>query len=109
MSFQPTPLNVTTLLVVALAVAAMYLLMRGRHDSNLPLLFYSAVLMMVSSSDRTIDNFLLIAGLATALTLRFEFMSKGFTKFVSFMTVATMSLITVSFLDQIFGNGMLFL
>ena len=108
MPFQPTPLNVTTLLVVALAFAAMFLLARGRHDSNLPLLFYSAVLMMVSSSDRTVSSTLLIAGLATALMLRFEFMSKGFTKFMTYLTMGAMSLIVLSFLDQVFGSGTLF-
>lgn len=108
MSFQPTPLNVTTILVVALALAAIYLLMRGHHDSNLPLLFYSAVLVMVSSSDRTINSFVLMAGLATALTLRFEFMSKGFTKLMTCLTVGAMSLVVASFLDQIFGSGTMF-
>ncbi len=108
MAFQPTPLNVTTLLVVALAVAAVFLVIRGRHDSNLPLLFYSATVMLVTSSDRTINGTLLIIGLATALTLRFEFMSKGFSKFMAFLTVATMSLINIAFLDQVFGYGTIF-
>ncbi len=35
MDFQGTPLNMTTLLVVALAVVAIVFLLRKRYDSNL--------------------------------------------------------------------------
>ena len=44
MYFDATPMNMTILLVVALAIIAIVLLSRGRYDSNLPLLYYSAAL-----------------------------------------------------------------
>jgi len=108
MSFQATPLNVTTMLVVVLAGVALFLLMRGRHESNMPLIFYSAAVMLVTSSDRSVNSYLLYTGLAFALLLRFEFMSKGFAKFMSVLCVATISLISLQFLDQIFGDGTMF-
>ncbi len=52
MYFDATPMNMTILLVVALAIIAIVLLSRGRYDSNLPLLYYSAALAVSVLSDR---------------------------------------------------------
>ena len=108
MDFQATPLNVTTMLVVTLAVVALILLSKGRWDSNLPLMFYSATLILITTTDRTLNIYLLYSGIALSLILRFEFMGKGFTKFIGFLTISAIGLAAVSFLDQIFGSGTLF-
>jgi hypothetical protein len=108
MVFDPTPMNMTTMLVVVLAVVALILLVRGRHDSNLPLLFYSATFVLSSLTDRTVSSYLLYPGIASALVLRFEFMSKGFAKFISFIVIVMISLAALAFLDQVFGDGTLF-
>lgn len=52
MYFDATPMNMTILLVVALAVIAIVLLSKGRYDSNLPLLYYSAALSLSVLTDR---------------------------------------------------------
>jgi hypothetical protein len=107
MDFQATPLNITTILVIALAVIALIYLCRGRYDSNLPLLFYSATLLLTTLTDRSLNAYLLYSGIALALVLRFEFMGKGFAKFINVLTTAAIGLIVLSFLDQVFGDGTL--
>jgi len=107
MDFQATPLNITTLLVIVLAVIALTYLFRGRYDSNLPLLFYSAALLLTSLTDRSVNVYLLYSGITLALILRFEFMGKGFSKFINVLTTFAIGLIVLSFLDQVFGDGTL--
>ena len=107
MDFQATSLNITTLLVVALAVVALIYLFRGRYDSNLPLLFYSATLLLTTLTDRSLNAYLLYSGIALALVLRFEFMGKGFAKFINVLTTSAISLVVLAFLDQVFGDGTL--
>ena len=105
MYFDPTPLNMTTMLVVALAVISLTFLFRGRYDSNLPLLFYAAAMALSSMTDRTLNVYLLYSGVAFALVLRFEFMGKGFTKFVGYLNIFAIFLIVADFFDQVFNDG----
>jgi hypothetical protein len=108
MYFDATPLNLTALLVVALAVIAVVYLAKGHYTSNLPLLFYAAALIMTSMTDRSVNIWVLYIGLAFALILRFEFMGTGFTKFIAVLTSSAIGLAALAYLDQIFGNGTLF-
>ena len=105
MYFDATPANMTILLVVALAIIAIVFLVRGRYDSNIPLLYYGAALAVNGFGDGNLSPYLLYSGIAFALILRFEFMGKGFTKFIGFMTAVAMGLTVVVFLDQVFGDG----
>jgi hypothetical protein len=105
MSFDATPLNITTLLVCALAFAALTFLLKGRYDSNLPLLFYVATVALTTTTDRTLNTYLLYSGIVFALLLRFEFMGKGFTKFIGIMNSSAIGLILLSFFDDMFGDG----
>jgi hypothetical protein len=105
MYFDPTPTNMTILLVVALAIVAIVLLSRGRYDSNLPLLYYGAALMLSTATDQGLSPVLLYSGIACALILRFEFMGKGFTKFIGFVNSIAIGLTILAFLNQVFGDG----
>jgi len=105
MSFDATPLNITTILVSALAVVALSFLMKGRYDSNLPLLFYAATLALTTMTDRSLNSYLLYSGIAFALVLRFEFMGKGFAKFVGILNSFAICLILITFFDQMFSDG----
>jgi hypothetical protein len=105
MDFQGTPLNMTTLLVVALAVVAVFFVVRKRYDSNLPLMFYAAALVFTNLTDRGVNPFLLYTGLAFALLLRFEFMNPGFAKVVAFFSTASTCIIIWVFLAEVFGDG----
>jgi hypothetical protein len=105
MYFDATPMNMTIILVVALAIIAIFLLSRGRYDSNVPLLYYSAALALSVMTDRGLPLILLYSGIAFALVLRFEFMGKGFTKFVGVVNSIAMGLTVVVFLNDVFGDG----
>ena len=105
MYFDATPMNMTILLVVALAIIAIVLLSRGRYDSNLPLLYYSAALAVSVLTDRGLPLILLYSGIAFALVLRFEFMGKGFTKFIGVANSIAMGITALVFLNEVFGDG----
>jgi hypothetical protein len=88
MYFNATPTNFTELLVVCMALAAMFMLLRKRYDSNLPLLFYFLAVVFTNSADRQVNPAILYGGLAFCLLLRFEFMGSGISKLVAFMANA---------------------
>jgi hypothetical protein len=83
--FNATPTNMTELLVVALAVAAVIMLARKRYDSNLPLLFYFMAVVFTNAADRQVNPAILYGGLAFCLLLRFEFMGSSISKLVAFL------------------------
>jgi hypothetical protein len=105
MDFQGTPLNLTTILVAALAIAAVVMILRKRYDSNLPLLFYFVAVVFTNVSDRSINPFLLYSGLAFAMLLRFEFLNTGFGKIVAFFATGSMCVIIYVFLAEALGDG----
>jgi hypothetical protein len=100
------PLNLTTLLVVALAVLAVVVLLRKRYDSNLPLFFYFVAVLFTNLTDREINPYLLYSGLAFALLLRFEFLNQGFARVLAFFATGSMFLIILAFLADVFGPGL---
>jgi hypothetical protein len=93
MQFNATSLNVTEVLVIALAVVAAVLVMRKRYDSNLPLLFYLVLVLFNDSSQRGVNPYILYVGLILALLLRFEFMGGGVAKLVAILTAASLGVI----------------
>ena len=97
--------NISALLVVVLAIVAMFLLVKKRYDSNLPLLFYFVALVFTNMSEKSVNPYLLFIGLGFALLLRFEFMNAGFSKVVAFLATASMGLIVYVFLVEVFGSG----
>jgi hypothetical protein len=103
--FDANSLNITTLLVAALALVAMMLLMRKKYDSNLPLLFYFIAVIFTNMTDRSVNPYLMVVGLGLALLLRFEFMNPGFTKIVAGLTTTAMGVIVYVFLVEVFGSG----
>jgi len=102
MGFNATSLNVTEVLVMALALVAAVMVMRKRYDSNLPLLFYFALIVFSNATDREINPYLLYAGLMLAMLLRFEFMGGGFVKLVAFLTAASLAVIIFSMASEVF-------
>lgn len=105
MDFQGTSLNITTILLVALAAAAIFMLVRKRYESNLPLFFYFVALLFTNMTDRTVSPALMYVGLIFALLLRFEFMSPGFSKLIAFFATSSLTVIVWVFLAEIFGDG----
>jgi len=105
MYFDPTPANVTGMLVIALALVTIVFLMQKRYDSNLPLLFYFVSISFQSIADRQLNPYLMYSGLLLALTLRFEFMGKGVTKFVGFCTTTALIGIVWAMFSDIFFSA----
>jgi hypothetical protein len=106
MGFRDTPLNISTLLLVALAVVVMIVLIKKRYDTNLGLIFYLTVLIFTNTTDRELNPMLLYFGLVLALLLRFEFMGTFITKAVVFLELAALVMICWSFLIDVFGPGL---
>ena len=88
-----------------LAVVAMFLLIKKKYDSNLPLLFYFVAVVFTNLTDRSVNPYLLVVGIALALLLRFEFMNPGFTKVVAGFTTVSMGIMVWVFLAEVFGSG----
>jgi hypothetical protein len=86
MWFDATPINMTELLVVCLAIVSLIMLMKKRYDTNLPILFYSVAVTFTNTFDRPINPYIMYGSLAFALLLRFEFMNTTFAKAVAFLT-----------------------
>jgi hypothetical protein len=105
MDFQGTPLNMTELLVTALAFVATFMLVRKKYDSNLPLMFYFVALVFTNLTDRELHPILLYGGLAFALLLRFEFMNQGFARIVGFFATCTLGVTIYVMLHEVFGDG----
>ena len=105
MDFDASSLNITELLVAALAVVAIVLLMKKKYDSNLPLLFYFVALIFTNMSDRSVNPYLMVVGLGFALLLRFEFLNPGFTKVMAVLTTISLSVFVYVFLVEVFGSG----
>jgi hypothetical protein len=98
-----TSLDITTLLVVALAAISVVFMLRKRYDSNLPLLFYFVALVFSNATDREVNPYLLYAGLVFALLLRFEFLGQGVARLVMFLSTCSMCLIIWVYLAEVFG------
>jgi len=96
--------NLTALLVACLAVLTVIFLLRKRYDSNLPLLFYFIAITFTSAVDRPLNPFVLYSGLVLALLLRFEFMGKGFTKFIAFFATSALAVIIWEMVSDVFAT-----
>jgi hypothetical protein len=105
MIFDPTPTNMAEVLLLALAAWAGLVLWKRRLDSNLPLIFYLFLLAFRNATERTINIYLLCAGLGLVLLLRFEFLNSGFTKIVLMLEFLALGLITWTCVGHILGPG----
>lgn len=108
MNFEATPLNVTTMLLVAFSVYVLHFLAKKRLDSNLPLLFYIAILLYLRYSGRSLSPYLFAVGLILALMLRFEFLNPALTKVVLFLEMLAILGIAVKFTGDILGLRLLY-
>ena len=103
--FQPTPLNVANLLLIAFGVVVIALLAKEKHDTNLSLIFFGAMIAFVTFTTREIPPLLLYGGTAMALVVRFEFMNKSFTKFFAILLQLAIAAVIYVCLVEIFGPG----
>ena len=103
MEFKATPEGAVILLLVALAAVALGSLFKRQFESNLPLLFYCAVMVFMASTGRGMDAPLVLCGLIATLVLRFEFMNRRITKVVWLAAVVAVAGIMFQFVTEVFG------
>lgn len=102
MHFEPTAINFTTLVFIAFAVWTMTAVAAQKTDHNLPLTFYFITLAFNRSFDRGLNVDLLMIGAGVAALLRFEFLSKTFVKWFTYLEQVLLVLIIWNFLQVIF-------
>jgi hypothetical protein len=93
MYFKATPYTVTTALMAAFAFFVVYVRLKNWMDSNVPLFFYVAMIFYMRSVEGSVPIWLIIAGFALTLILRFEFMNPFLTKTVKFFELCALAVI----------------
>ncbi len=106
MYFDPTPINFTLLLVLALGVWAIHSASKQRPDANLPLIFYAVILIFNRLFESEMDVTLILGGIALASLVRFEFLNKAFIRWITYLEIAVMVMILWNGLGVIFGPGL---
>ena len=101
-----TPTDMTSLLIVALALVAVVFILKKKYDSNLPLFFYSIAVVFSNMTDDSVNPYLLYTGLAFALLLRFEFMNQRFAKVIAYFATGATLLVVWNFLSNVFGDSL---
>ncbi len=94
-------IDLTTLLMVALAAVVLWVLSKKKFDSNLPLMFYLGLVVFNHFTDRGVDQYLFGGGLILAMLLRFEFLNSAFSKMLMVLEMCAVVLIAYSFLAQV--------
>lgn len=85
--------SVTTALMAAFALFVIYTRLRNWLESNVPLLFYIALIAYMKAVDGSVPLWLSLAGLGCALLLRFEFINELLIKVVKFIEIAILAAI----------------
>ena len=86
-------LSVTTGLMAAFALFVVYTRLKNWLESNVPLLFYIALIIYMRAVDGTVPLWLSLAGFALALIIRFEFMNETFTRIVKIIEMLVLAVI----------------
>jgi hypothetical protein len=81
--------QITLGLLILLGLFVIYTRFKNWLQSNVPIFFY-ILLFVYMQNDGSVPFWLICAGFALALMLRFEFMNNGFTRFVKFMEVGAL-------------------
>ena len=100
-----SPFTVSTMVLAAFACWIVYLRTKGNTESNIPLCYYAVIIYYVVGYGEftTLPPLLVYISLMLALMLRFEFMNKGFTKFISVLECCGIAGIIYFNLSTIFG------
>jgi len=86
-------ISVTTGLVAVFGLFVIYTRLKNWLESNVPILFYIALISYMKAVDGNVPLWLSLAGFGCALILRFEFMNEFFTKTVKLIEMIIISAI----------------
>ena len=84
---------VTTGLMAAFACFVVYIRIKNWLDSNVPIIFYIALLIYMKSVDGSVPLLLIAVSFALGLLLRFEFMNPFFIRIVKVLELCTLAAI----------------
>ena len=73
--------NVTTFVMLGFALWVIFTRLRGKPDNNWPVIFYAVIVIFTLQLPGRVEINTLMAGIAAALLLRFEFVG-GFASYV---------------------------
>ena len=83
--------SVTAVLIILFGVFVMYTQWKNWFDSNLSVIFYVVFFMFMKGIDAgVVPNWLMLAGFALAMVLRFEFMNTGLTRVVKYLELGAL-------------------
>jgi hypothetical protein len=94
MGFTADVFSVTTLLLVAFALFVIYIRTKNWLDSNVPIIYYVAMIIYVKSIDNPrLPLWVILVGFALGGLLRFEFMNTIFTRIIKALEMLTLAVI----------------
>jgi len=94
MGFTADVFSVTTLLLVAFALFVIFIRTKNWLDSNVPIIYYVAMIIYVRSIDNPrLPLWVILVGFALGGLLRFEFMNTVLTRIVKGLEMATLAVI----------------
>ena len=82
--------QVTLALLVAFGLFVVYTRLKNWFDSNVPIIFYVLLILYMQANDGAVPFWLICAGCAFALILRFEFMNSAFTRGIKFLEIGAL-------------------
>lgn len=104
MPFQLTGLNVTTIALIAGAFIVLYTRARKWLDSNVPLFYYGIMIAYTNTLEGRLSPWVIYAGSALALLLRFEFMNTGMTALVQTLEFGVLAIIVYEGATTLLGR-----
>jgi len=87
-------ISVTTGLMALFSLFVIYTRLKSWLESNVPILFYIALILYMKAIDGGVPLWLSLAGLGCSLTLRFEFMNEFFTRTIKFIEIGILAVIS---------------
>lgn len=99
---QPTPFNLTTLVLIGLTIWVIVIRYRTKLDSNWPLFYYIALGGYVGKFEETIHPVPVLVALAMALLLRFEFLGGWVLKAIQYTETAALVFVLWTCLQLVF-------
>jgi hypothetical protein len=102
MYYRPTTFDITTAFLVAFAGLVIYTRLKNWIDSNIPILFYLAMIVYTNALEGRMPPWVYL-GFGLALLLRFEFMSGGLITAIKIGEFAILSILVYDCVGLIRG------
>lgn len=97
MYYRATPFDITTACLIAFALLVIYTRFRNWIDSNIPILFYLAMIVYTNALEGRMPPWVYL-GFGFGLLLRFEFLSAGL---INVIKVGELGILSVLIYDCI--------